>query len=110
MVWTRLDVPTQCGGSVGDGDGSASRSSAMEVEDTRGESYAERLRLKQPVWWKRILPVQLPYRLNIRSQHLGRALDIGCGIGRNMAALSLDSIGVDHNPQSVALARQAGMR
>src|SRR4051812_26611991 len=105
----RLGVPTQCGDSVEDGDDATSRSPEMEAEDTRGESYAERLRLRQTVWWKRILPVQLPYRLNIKSQHLGRALDIGCGIGRNMAALSPDSIGVDHNPQSVALARRAGM-
>lgn len=79
-------------------------------EGTEGASYAERLRRKQNVWWKQIIPVQLPYRLNIRRQGLGRALDIGCGIGRNMQALSADSLGVDHNAQSVQLAQQAGMR
>ena len=79
-------------------------------EGTEAASYAERLRSKQQVWWKRILPVQLPYRLNIKRQHLGRTLDIGCGIGRNMQALSADSLGIDHNAQSVELAKQAGMR
>ena len=79
-------------------------------EGTEAASYAERLRSKQQVWWKRIIPVQLPYRLNIRRQGLGRTLDIGCGIGRNMQALSPDSLGVDHNRQSVELAKRAGMR
>ena len=62
------------------------------------------LRALQGAWWKRILPVQLPYRLNIKRQHLGRTLDIGCGIGRNLQALSADSIGIDHN----AHVRRAG--
>jgi 2-polyprenyl-3-methyl-5-hydroxy-6-metoxy-1,4-benzoquinol methylase len=79
-------------------------------EDTQSASYAERLRAKQHVWWKRLLPVQLPYRLNIRRQHLGRTLDIGCGIGRNMRALSPDSLGIDHNVQSVEIAKRAGVR
>ena len=50
--------------------------------------------------------MQLPYRLNIKRQHLGRTLDIGCGIGRNMQALSADSLGIDHNAQSVELAKR----
>lgn len=79
-------------------------------EGTEAASYAERLHAKQHVWWKRLLPVQLPYRLNIKRQRLGRTLDIGCGIGRNMQALSADSLGVDHNVQSVAMAKRAGMR
>jgi SAM-dependent methyltransferase len=79
-------------------------------EGTEAAGYAERLRRKQHVWWKRIIPVQLPYRLNIRRQGLGRTLDIGCGIGRNMQALRSDSLGVDHNVESVRMAQQAGMQ
>jgi SAM-dependent methyltransferase len=79
-------------------------------EGTESAHYADRLRTKQQVWWKRILPVQLPYRLNIKRQHLGRTLDIGCGIGRNMQALSPDSLGIDHNEHSIELARRAGLR
>jgi 2-polyprenyl-3-methyl-5-hydroxy-6-metoxy-1,4-benzoquinol methylase len=78
------------------------------VKDTRGEEYADRLRTKQDVWWKRLLDVQAPYRWNLRRQELGRTLDVGCGIGRNLVSLSADSVGVDHNKQSVAEARVRG--
>ncbi len=75
---------------------------------TEGADYAERLRRLQGVWWKRILPVQAPYRWNIRRQRLGRTLEVGCGIGRNLAALNPGSIGVDHNADSIAMARALG--
>lgn len=78
------------------------------VKDTRGKDYADRLRSKQDVWWKRLLDVQAPYRWNLRRQELGRTLDVGCGIGRNLVALSDDSVGVDHNKESVAEARRRG--
>ncbi|MGV1008888.1 MAG: class I SAM-dependent methyltransferase [Dermatophilaceae bacterium] len=75
---------------------------------TDGREYAERLRAKQHVWWKRTLDVQRPYRHNLRRQHLGRTLDVGCGIGRQLAMLDPGSVGVDHNPHAVAVAREAG--
>ena len=70
--------------------------------------YAERLRRKQTLWWKRLLHVQAPYHWNLRRQELGRTLDVGCGIGRNLGVLSPGSVGVDHNAASVALARAMG--
>ena len=70
--------------------------------------YAERLRRKQGLWWKRLLRVQAPYHWNLRRQDLGRTLDLGCGIGRNLGVLAEGSIGVDHNAQAVALARSSG--
>jgi 2-polyprenyl-3-methyl-5-hydroxy-6-metoxy-1,4-benzoquinol methylase len=70
--------------------------------------YAERLRRKQNLWWKRMLNVQAPYHWNMRRQHLGRTLDVGCGIGRNLGVLAPGSVGVDHNSESVALARAMG--
>ena len=76
--------------------------------ETAGAEYAESLVSKQSVWWKRLLPVQLPYRLNLRRQRLGVTLDVGCGIGRNLDVLPEGSLGVDHNAQSVAYARQQG--
>ena len=54
-----------------------------------------------------MLPVQLPYRLNIRRLHLGRTLDVGCGIGRNLAHLD-EAVGVDHNAESIEIARARG--
>lgn len=76
---------------------------------TEGREYAERLRAKQHVWWKRALDVQRPYRYNLRRQHLGRTLDVGCGVGRQLGMLDPGSVGVDHNPHSVAAAREAGL-
>jgi len=70
--------------------------------------YAERLRSKQTLWWKRLLHVQAPYHWNLRRQDLGRTLDVGCGIGRNLGVLPAGSVGVDHNADSVALARSMG--
>jgi len=70
--------------------------------------YAERLRRKQTLWWKRLLHVQAPYHWNLRRQGLGRTLDVGCGIGRNLGVLPAGSVGVDHNTEAVALARALG--
>lgn len=76
---------------------------------TEGEDYARRLQRKQEAAWKRIVPVQAPYQWNLRRQGLGRALDVGCGIGRNLATLGAGSVGVDHNATSVAIARGRGL-
>ena len=78
------------------------------MKDTRGEDYADRLRTKEYARWKQLLDVQAPYRWNLRRQQLGRTLDVGCGIGRNLVSLSADSVGVDHNVDSVAEARKRG--
>jgi 2-polyprenyl-3-methyl-5-hydroxy-6-metoxy-1,4-benzoquinol methylase len=77
---------------------------------TQGADYAERLVSLQQVWWKRILPVQAPYRWNLRRLKLGYTLDVGCGIGRNLLHLDGNGVGIDHNSASVAVARAAGVR
>jgi 2-polyprenyl-3-methyl-5-hydroxy-6-metoxy-1,4-benzoquinol methylase len=79
------------------------------VPDTSGEDYAQRLQAKQHVWWKKALNVQAPYRWNVRRQQLGRTLDVGCGIGRNLEHLDAGSVGVDHNAASIAVAREQGL-
>jgi len=75
---------------------------------TEGESYARRLTQRSGARWKRWLNVQAPYRWNLRRQRLGRTLDVGCGIGRNLGSLPAGSVGVDHNESSIAIAREAG--
>jgi SAM-dependent methyltransferase len=77
--------------------------------DTRDEAYAARLVTRQGAWWKRLLRVQAVYQWNLRRHHLGRTLDIGCGLGRNLVSLEPGSVGVDHNATSVAHAREAGL-
>lgn len=77
--------------------------------DTSGSAYAERLRRLETVWWKRVLDVQRPYRRNLARLTLGRTLDVGAGLGRNLAHLPAGSVGVDHNPDSVGIARGRGL-
>jgi 2-polyprenyl-3-methyl-5-hydroxy-6-metoxy-1,4-benzoquinol methylase len=79
------------------------------MSDTSGEDYARRQLATQGVWWKKLLPVQAPYRWNLRRQHLGRTLEVGCGIGRNLQTLGHGSVGVDHNATAVQVARERGL-
>lgn len=81
----------------------------LGVPDTRGQDYAERLRRLETVWWKRALDVQRPYRRNMARLKLGRTLDVGAGLGRNLANLPPGSLGVDHNADSVRIARERGL-
>jgi SAM-dependent methyltransferase len=77
--------------------------------ETAGLDYAQRLRRLDNSWWRRTLNVQAPYRWNLHRLHLGRVLDIGCGLGRNLAHLGNNGVGVDHNPESIATARARGL-
>lgn len=75
---------------------------------TEGADYTRRLEAAESTRWKRLLNVRAPYRWNLRRLGLGRTLDIGCGIGRNLVDLDPGSVGVDHNEQSVTAARSRG--
>ncbi|HEX8978941.1 MAG TPA: class I SAM-dependent methyltransferase [Parasulfuritortus sp.] len=81
----------------------------MREEDTRSEAYLRQLLRNDAVFWKRALHVQAPYLWNIRRFQLGRTLDIGCGIGRNLRELGAGSVGVDHNSLAVEVCRQRGL-
>jgi SAM-dependent methyltransferase len=78
----------------------------LTTDDSR---YTERLLRSDTLWWKRWLDVQAPYRWNLRRLEPGFTLDIGCGIGRNLAHLRGQGVGVDHNAASIALARKRGL-
>lgn len=79
------------------------------VRGTEGQDYTDRLQRVTGARWKQVLDVQRPYRWNIRRLRLGRTLDVGCGLGRNLAHLGHgNGVGVDHNPTSVAVARTQG--
>ena len=79
------------------------------VGDTADPAYADRLRGLEQQWWRR-LPVQAPYRWNIRRLAPGFTLDVGCGLGRNLRHLGGNGVGIDHNPAAVAEARTRGLR
>jgi SAM-dependent methyltransferase len=79
------------------------------MRDTRGEDYARRLQTKEGARWKQLLNVQAPYQWNLRRHQLGRTLDVGCGLGRNLSTLAEGSVGVDHNSASIEIARSRGL-
>ncbi|WP_421734373.1 class I SAM-dependent methyltransferase [Cellulomonas sp.] len=76
---------------------------------TAGPDYAERLARLESARWKQLLDVQAPYRRHVQRLRLGRTVDVGCGIGRNLESLDPGSVGVDHNPHSVQVARSRGL-
>lgn len=89
--------------------GSSAELPEPHVPDTRSHEYADRLRDLSGARWKELLDVQRPYRWNLHRQGLGRTLDVGCGIGRNLVNLGRGSVGVDHNPESIAECRARGL-
>lgn len=75
--------------------------------DTSGEWYTDRLQRLTGRGWKRFVPD--PYRWNLRRLKLGRTLDVGCGIGRCLAFIDGNGVGVDHNKKSVEVCRSHGL-
>lgn len=86
-----------------------SSSSNNLLKVTTDFQYTNRLVKLESKSWKRILNVQAPYRWNLKRLDLGRTLDIGCGLGRNLRNLP-DGIGVDHNSESIEIARSNGLK
>jgi 2-polyprenyl-3-methyl-5-hydroxy-6-metoxy-1,4-benzoquinol methylase len=76
---------------------------------TETSDYTNRLVRLEKSGVKRLLPTQAPYRWNLRRLKLGRVLDVGCGVGRNLLNCEPNSVGVDHNEHSVATCRERGL-
>lgn len=81
-----------------------------DPRSTATDSYTARLLRPERTWWKRVLDVQRPYRTFFTRLTPGRVLDVGCGVGRMLAWAGPGSVGLDHNPHSVAAARARGLR
>jgi 2-polyprenyl-3-methyl-5-hydroxy-6-metoxy-1,4-benzoquinol methylase len=75
--------------------------------DTQSSDYTQMLASKQRSGWKRFVPN--PYRWWIRRLSLGTVLDVGCGVGRTLAYLDGNGVGVDHNETSVEVCRSIGL-
>jgi len=78
-------------------------------DSTQGSGYTNRLVTRERAGLKRFLPTQAPYRWNLKRLRLGRVLDVGCGIGRNLLFCERGSVGVDHNAHSVEIAKSRGL-
>lgn len=83
--------------------------SRRPTPSTQSDDYACRLATLEGRRWRRWLDVQAPYRWHIRRLRPGLVLDVGCGIGRNLAHLHGRGVGIDHNPACVAIARSRGL-
>lgn len=83
----------------------------MTLPSSTDRPYAERLRTKEGVWWKRLFDVQRPYRMHLRRLELGFVLDVGCGLGRNLTNLggAGAGVGVDPNPDAIATCTERGL-
>ena len=75
---------------------------------TRAKGYADRLVRLQTAGWKQRLDVQAPFRWNLRRLDPGFTLDVGCGVGRNLAHLPGQIVGVDANEHCVRAAKARG--
>jgi SAM-dependent methyltransferase len=78
------------------------------MDDTKDPDYAMRLATLENKGLKKFFDVQAPYRWNLRKLDLGRTLDVGCGLGRNLMNLE-NGVGVDHNIEAVKIARSRGL-
>jgi SAM-dependent methyltransferase len=78
------------------------------MKDTQGSEYTDRLVRLGSKSWKRMFDVQAPYRWNLKRLELGKTLDVGCGLGRNLQNLP-NGIGVDHNSDSIKFAKDLGL-
>jgi SAM-dependent methyltransferase len=75
---------------------------------TASATYTERLLRQESAWWKRVVDVRGIYGWNLRRLEPGFTLDVGCGLGRNLAHLRGAGVGVDHNESSVDACRARG--
>ncbi|MDR5700379.1 class I SAM-dependent methyltransferase [Agromyces aerolatus] len=82
---------------------------ASDESPTAKRAYADRLATLERRGIRRLIDVQAPYRWNLRRFRLGRVLDVGCGLGRNLVSLDAGSVGVDHNAESIRIARERGL-
>ena len=79
------------------------------ADSTDDAAYTGRLERLESRWLRRVVDVQAPYRWNVRRLGLGFVLDVGCGLGRNLTHLEGEGVGVDHNADSVKIARDRGL-
>ena len=72
-------------------------------------SYFLYLKKNQEAWWKSFFGLRLPYILFLKLQNLGKTLEVGCGLGRNLRHLKPGSIGVDVIEECVSYCKDRGL-
>jgi 2-polyprenyl-3-methyl-5-hydroxy-6-metoxy-1,4-benzoquinol methylase len=77
--------------------------------NTNSEDYFNEIYRNTQSILRKVIPTQLPYSYNLRRLKLGRVLEVGCGLGRNLKALDHGSIGIDHNLLSIDFCKGRGL-
>jgi SAM-dependent methyltransferase len=77
------------------------------VSRPSSSGYAQRLAARQGTGWKRWVPN--PYRWYLRHLELGKVLEVGCGVGRNLGYLEGAGLGIDPDTDAVAICRERGL-
>ena len=77
---------------------------------TADSAYTRRLIELSENQLKKLFQVQLPYKIRMKKMISGSTLDIGCGIGRLLRWLPQNSMGIDHNSDSIRYCKNNGLK
>ena len=75
---------------------------------TNTHQYTKYYMKKYNIWYRKLFPVDIPFKFIAKACCKGRILDVGCGPGRYLAFFKNDAVGVDHNKDFVAYAQNQG--
>lgn len=75
---------------------------------TNSKEYTKYYLNKFNIWYRRLFPVDIPFKYIAKSCCKGKILDIGCGPGRYLAFFPDRAIGVDHNMDFIEYTHKRG--
>lgn len=80
----------------------------MNINSTSNHEYTEYYLKKYNIWYRRLFPIDIPFKFIAKSCCRGKILDIGCGPGRYLSFFPDRAVGVDHNKDFVEYTRERG--
>lgn len=82
----------------------------LNSNSTSNHEYTKYYLGKYNIWYRRLFPIDIPFKFIAKSCCRGKILDIGCGPGRYLSFFKDKAIGVDHNKDFVAYTRERGFK
>lgn len=80
----------------------------MNTENsTNSKDYADYYLKKFNIWYRRFLPIDVPFNFVAKMACFGKILDIGCGPGRYLKFFK-NAVGIDHNNLFIEYAKENG--
>ena len=80
------------------------------MESTNSNEYTKYYLKKFNIWYRRLFPIDIPFKFIAKACCKGKILDIGCGPGRYLAFFKDKAIGVDHNRDFIEYTRNRGFK